>query len=317
MKRIGSVFLISFFLIGAQGQDPSVPVRWKFEKGQVLRYRHQVDGRLSFVSEVGVATDLIIKGQLHREQITQSVAEDGSAELLVTLKGTVELMAAGAGAFGLGLDKTVSRYEIKERQFTVRMAADGQVLELKELREKPVKEGGVPELLQDPFQVLAASPALLALLPDRLPDRPCRPGESWTVEEERTAPGPAGQIVKAKVKGEGRFVSIDQTPHGPAARLESKMELLNLGDILSGAPPLKALGVEFHAEGTSQTRWLTVHLIQKGLTVSSETRVETKGTGRVKLPEGIGGGEFQFQWTTDIKGVAELVTSEEPSPKNE
>lgn len=315
MRQVGAVLLVSLFFAWAFGQDQPVQIRWKFEKGQVLRYQHRIEGRLSFVSEVGVSTDLILKGDMTREQVTQSVADDGSAELTVTLKGTVQLIAAGAPVPGVPSDKSVSQYEIKGRQFRMRMAPNGQVLEMKEVQEKTGKEGVVPDPLQDPFQVLAASPALLALLPDSLPSSPRKAGESWKVEEERATPGPGGNIVKAKIKGEGRLVSIDETPSGPMARLETVIEILNLGDIVAAAAPLKALGVDFQVQGTSQTRWLTLHLIQQGITQKMETKVETKGTGRIKLPEGIGGGEFQFQWSTDIKGVAELVKSEGSSSR--
>ncbi len=292
-------------------QDSPVELRWKFQKGQILTYRQQLEGRISVVSEIGVATDLVLKGQMRRIQMTDSVNEDGSALLLVTLEGTVELTAAGSPGPGMPSDQSVSKYAIKDRRFRVRMSADGQVLDLEEIKEKKGADGAVPEVLQDPFQALAISPALVALFPDRLPAEPCRPGKVWEIEEARTVLGAGGQLMKAKVKGQRKFVTVEKGSRGLIGRLESIVEVLNVGEILSESAPLRAMGIDFQADGTSRTQWMTEHLINEGVNERTETTVTTKGTGRVRLPEALGGGAFQFQWATEIKGTARLEAREE------
>lgn len=304
---IGWVMLL-FGLASAQ-QPTEVPLRLRYQKGQTLTYKVSLDGKASVISEIGVATDIQFKGELNQQQFVEAVAEDGTATLLITVSGKLNIGMAGTPAPGAPAGQQSSVSEIPTTKVRLKLAPNGRLLEMQPVKEEGDKDKKpmLPPLLQDPFQALTMGAATMALLPAPLPETSVKVGEAWDLTGTANVPMPNGQMVPVKVKGQGKLLSVDRKDDHDYAVTEVHTEVPELGEVVSKAMPFKEMGIEMQAKGKSKTISKNWYDIAQGILTRSEIMAETQMNMLIQMPANIGGGAMSLQSHTKMKGIVELI----------
>ncbi|MCS7263227.1 MAG: hypothetical protein NZ805_00170 [Armatimonadetes bacterium] len=286
-------------LIFAQRDEVSLKLR--YQSGQTLNYKVNVEGSVNLISEIGVASDLKFKGELNQEQVVKEVADDGTATLLVTVNGKIVLSTPTESA-------QPNEQKVTATKILMKLTSDGRVVEVKPLKEEGEKSPEQFEVLQDPFQALTLSATLWALLQPNLPPRPLKVGETWELTGTVPVPLQGGQTASAKMSSKGKLVSVERKEGTEQAVVEIQSEVPEIGELVSKMLPLKEMGINLQAKGGTKANTKHYFDLAKGLISRSEVNTETKMNVVIQMPENVGGGVMSIQAQTQIKSVVELVS---------
>lgn len=294
---VGLMGLVVESLVAQAPQE--VVLKLRYQPAQTLNYRVSVDGKINLVGEVGVATELQFKGELTQEQVVKEVAEDGSATLLVTVKGKIKLVSQTEGVQS-------SEREVPATKILMKVAPGGKIIEIKLIESE--KSGEQMEVLQDPFLPLTMSASAWNLFAPDFPSKPMKVGETWDISGSTSVPLPNGQTVQTKVTGKGKLLSVERKGESDVAISEIQVEIPELGEIVTKMLPLREMGIEMLVKGGTKSNsrhWID---LSKGLLARSEIDSETRMVVAIQMPENVGGGAMTLQTQTQIKSVIELIS---------
>lgn len=286
-------------LIFAQQQE--VTLKLRYQPGQTLNYKMTSEGKVNLISEIGGASDLKFKGELTQERVVKEIADDGTVTLLVTVSGKITISVSAEGS-------QPSEQEFPKTKFLVKLNPNGQVNEIKPLKEEGEKTPEQFEFLQNPFQVFLLGSNAFALFETNLPPKPLKVGETWEVEGTMPISLPGGQIAFEKIKGKGKLVSLESKEGTEMAIVEIQSEVPEIGELVSKLLPLKEMGINLQAKGGMKVNTKYYFDLAKGLISRSEVNTETKMNVVIQMPENVGGGVMSMQTQTQIKSVTELVS---------
>lgn len=304
------IMLLGLLSLASTQKADEVTLRLRYVPGQTLVYDIGLDGKISVVSEIGVATDLLFQGKLKQEQQVEAVTDDGTATLLVTVSGTAQVTMGGAPAPGAPSSQQSSEITIPQTRLRLKIAPNGRIMEMQSV---PVEktDGGkgkeeVAPFLQDPFQALTLGTGAMSLLPVILPEKPIKVGDTWDLTANAPLPIGGGRIPVA-LKGMGKLLAIQQDDNHPIAVTEVRLEVPELGDAIVKAMPLKEMGIDMQAKGGTKTvgkHWLD---LSRGLLTRSEVTTETQMSTLIRMPENAGGGILSMQSRTTLKTTVRLA----------
>lgn len=310
---VGWVFAIA----GAQPPD-KVTLRLHYQPGQTLVYEVDVDGKITVISEIGVATDLQFRGTLRQEQQVESVAEDGTAAVLITVNGTLRVDMGGNPAPGTPTAQQSNETTIPQTKLRMKIAPNGRVLEMQPVPSDKASDGGKatpPPMLQDPFQALTLGSGAISLLPVLLPDKPVKVGDSWDLTGTAQLPLPGGRSVPIAIKGMGKLAAVQTANDRPVAVADVRIEAPELGDAIVKVLPLKEMGIDMQAKGGTTTNGKHWFDLASGVLTRSEVTAETQLSTLIRMPENVGGSVLTLQSRTTLKTTARLVEVRAPSKR--
>lgn len=295
--------LIALF-VGVLVSQPTqeITLKLRYQPGQTINYKVTVDGKINLVSEIGLATDLRFKGELNQEQVVKEVDEDGTATLLLTVNGKMNLLSPTEGT-------QQKEQKIPTRKVLVKVAPDGKIKDLKPVREEvEERKEEQLEMLQDPFQALTISASAWSLLTPNLPPKPLKIGETWDLSGTIPMPLPNGQTAPVKVVGQGKLVSVERKDGKDLAVTETLVEIPDLGEFVTKMLPLKEMGIDMQVKGGTKSVSKHQFDLAKGLLTQSEVNTETKMVITIQMPENVGAGVMTLQAQTQVKSMIELVS---------
>jgi len=309
-RHLWSVVLFCLMSHALAQQPKEVTLRLRYAPGQTLLYDIGLDGKVTVISEIGVATDLQFQGKLKQEQQVEEVADDGTATLLVTVNGMVQVSMGGNPAPGTPASQQSNEMTIPATKWRLKIAPNGRIVEMKPVTAEKASDGKekiTPQpFLQDPFQALTLGAGAMSLLPAILPDKPVKVGDSWDLTATAPLPMGGGRILVA-LKGSGKLLALQQEDNRPVAITEMRLEVPELGGAIVKAMPLKEMGIDMQAKGGTKTvgkHWLD---LSQGLLMRSEVTTETQMFTLIRMPENAGGGVMSLQSRTTIKTTMRLV----------
>ena len=295
--------LIALF-VGVLVSQPTqeITLKLRYQPGQTINYKVTVDGKINLVSEIGLVTDLRFKGELNQEQVVKEVDEDGTATLLLTVNGKMNLLSPTEGT-------QQKEQKIPTRKVLVKVAPDGKIKDLKPVREEvEERKEEQLEMLQDPFQALTISASAWSLLTPNLPPKPLKIGETWDLSGTIPMPLPNGQTAPVKVVGQGKLVSVERKDGKDLAVTETLVEIPDLGEFVTKMLPLKEMGIDMQVKGGTKSVSKHQFDLAKGLLTQSEVNTETKMVITIQMPENVGAGVMTLQAQTQVKSMIELVS---------
>lgn len=295
--------LIALF-VGVLVSQPTqeITLKLRYQPGQTINYKVTVDGKINLVGEIGVATDLRFKGELNQEQVVKEVDEEGTATLLLTVNGKMNLLSPTEGT-------QQKEQKIPTRKVLVKVAPDGKIKDLKPVREEgEERKEEQLEMLQDPFQALTISASAWSLLTPNLPPKPLKIGETWDLSGTIPMPLPNGQTAPVKVVGQGKLVSVERKDGKDLAVTETLVEIPDLGEFVTKMLPLKEMGIDMQVKGGTKSVSKHQFDLAKGLLTQSEVNTETKMVITIQMPENVGAGVMTLQAQTQVKSTIELVS---------
>lgn len=301
-------WLPMLFAIWAFAQQPQeLTLRLRYQEGQTLVYKATMDGKVSVISEVGMAMDLQLKGELKQEQLVEEVADDGTSTLLVTVSGKMQMGMTGTPTSGAPPGQQTSAMDVPPMKVRMKLSPNGRVLELKPVQDEKQPKPAIPNPFQDPFQSLASGSNLMGLIPSPLPDKPVKFGDTWDLSGTVNLPLPDGKTAPVKVKGQGKLLSTERKGERECAVTEIQVEVPELMEIMSKAAPLKEMGVDLQAKGGVKTTMRNWYDIASGILVHSEATIETKMDALIQMPANLGGGVMTLHSVTNMKSITELT----------
>ncbi|MFA0767139.1 MAG: hypothetical protein OXFUSZZB_000467 [Candidatus Fervidibacter sp.] len=311
MRRwVGLLSAFCLMSLAVARQANEITLRLRYAPGQTLLYDIGLDGKITVVSEIGVATDLQFQGKLKQEQQVEEIADDGTATLLVTVNGTVQVNMGGTPAPGTPPSQQSNEMTIPQTRLRLKIAPNGRIVEMKPVPSEETSDGkekeAVAPFLQDPFQALTLGTGAMSLLPAILPDRPVKVGDTWDLTANAPLPMGGGRIPVA-LKGMGKLLAVQQEEGRPVAVTEMRLEVPDLGDAIVKAMPLKEMGIDMQAKGGTKIvgkHWLD---LSQGLLTRSEVVTETQMSTLIRMPENAGGGVMSLQSRTTVKTTMRLV----------
>lgn len=295
--------LIALF-VGVLVSQPTqeITLKLRYQPRQTINYKVTVDGKINLVGEIGVATDLRFKGDLNQEQVVKEVDEEGTATLLLTVNGKMNLLSPTEGT-------QQKEQKIPTRKVLVKVAPDGKIKDLKPVREEgEERKEEQLEMLQDPFQALTISASAWSLLTPNLPPKPLKIGETWDLSGTIPMPLPNGQTAPVKVVGQGKLVSVERKDGKDLAVTETLVEIPDLGEFVTKTLPLKEMGIDMQVKGGTKSVSKHQFDLAKGLLTQSEVNTETKMVITIQMPENVGAGVMTLQAQTQVKSTIELVS---------
>ncbi len=300
-RKILGLLIGAGLLLGiALAQQQEVSLRLRYSPGQTLVYKVTVDGKLNLVSEIGVATDFKFKGELRQEQVVQELTQDGKAVVLVTVTGKMEVPNPAEGG-------QTSSQPVPPTKALLTFSPEGQVLEIKRVRDEKQAPESPMNMQLDPFQALTVGIGAMSLLPPPLPPNPLKVGETWDLSGTKPVPLPTGQSVPTKVVGQGKLLAVERKEDKDFAITEIQTEIPELGDLIAKMVPLQEMGLEVQAKGTTKTTSKNWYDLAQGLLTRSEVTTETKISMTLTMPANVGGGVMSVQSSTQVQAKVELV----------
>lgn len=303
--KLGKFFLLGLLaLLGSlifADEQQEFSLRLRFQQGQTVNYKVNLEGKVNLISEIGVATDLQFKGELTKEEVVKEVADDGTATLIVTVSGKMGLLMPTSGS-------QTSEQKVPTVRLLMKLKPDGQIAEIKPLKLEGEKTIEQFEFLQDPLQALVFSANAWALFQPNLPPKSVKVGENWESTGTVPVPLPSSQPASAKISNKGKLTCIERKGNDELAVVEVQSEVPEIGELVSKLPMLKEMGIDLQAKGGTKANTKYWFDLAKGLISKSEVNTETKMSVVIQMPENVGGGIMSLQAQTQVKSVTELVS---------
>lgn len=318
MRRAAFVVaLLGVWAVAVSQPPKEVTLRLRYQPGQTLVYEVGLDGKVTVVSEIGVATDLQFRGRLRQEQQVEAVAEDGTATLLVTVSGTVQVDMGGNPAPGTPAAQQSNEMGVPPTRVRVKVTPTGRIVEMRPVPTEGApaeKKDAAPPFMQDPFQALTLGTGAMSLLPALLPEKPVKVGDTWDLTGTAEVPLPSGRSAPVALKGSGKLLAVQTENDHPVAVMEVRIEVPDLGEVIAKALPLKEMGVDLQAKGGTKAVGKHWYDLAAGVVARSEVTTESQIATLIRMPENTGGGVLSLQSRTTLKTTMRLVEVKAAKP---